>query len=95
MASGSHVFTVMPGNLLYNTTKCAIKKMLRVMSKDFMRQGIRAIAVAPGPTGTELFFKGKSEEMLKTITSFGPANRIGTPEEIANVIDFLSEEGSS
>ena len=104
MASGSHVIlvstsltqasTVMPGYLLYNTTKGAIEQMVRVMSKDLMRQGICVNAVAPGPTGTELFFKGKNEQMLKMIAGFSPANRIGTPEEVADVVHFLSGEGS-
>ena len=86
--------TVMPGYLLYNTTKGAIEQMVRVMSKDLMRQNICVNAVAPGPTGTELFFKGKNEQMLKMIAGFSPANRIGTPEEIADVVHFLSGEGS-
>lgn len=64
------------------------------MSKDLMREGIHVNAVAPGPTGTELFYKGKSEQMLKMIAGFNPANRIGTPEEIADVVHFLSGEGS-
>ena len=104
MASGSHIIlistsltqasTVMPGYLLYNTTKGAVEQMVRVMSKDLMRQNICVNAVAPGPTGTELFYKGKNEQTLKMIAGFSPANRIGTPEEIADVVLFLSEEGS-
>ncbi|OJD29606.1 uncharacterized protein BKCO1_7700035 [Diplodia corticola] len=47
---------------------------------------------SPGPTGTELFFEGKSEQLLNTIngwtwTLFG---RIGEPDEIAEVIAFVS-----
>lgn len=104
MASGSHIVllsstitgasNVMPSYLLYSTTKGAVEQMVRVMSKDLMRQGICVNAVAPGPTATELFFKGKPEPMLKTIASFSPANRIGTPEEVADVVHFLSAEAS-
>ncbi|KAI1374269.1 NAD(P)-binding protein [Hypoxylon crocopeplum] len=100
MAAGSHIIflsttlttasTVMPGYLLYNSTKGAIEQMTRVMSKDLGRKGILVNAVAPGPTGTELFFRGKSEELLKTIANFNPQGRIGTPEEIAEAIVFLS-----
>ena len=32
--------------------------------------------------------------MLKAIAGFSPANRIGTPEEVADVVAFLSGEGS-
>lgn len=67
--------------------------MTRVLNKDVGRKGIFVNAIAPGPTGTELFYKGKSEEMLKTIANFNPQGRIGTPEEIAESIVFVS--GSS
>ncbi|KAI1101482.1 NAD(P)-binding protein [Jackrogersella minutella] len=100
MSQGSHIIfmsttlatasTVMPPYLLYNSTKGAIEQMTRVMSKDLGRKGILVNAVAPGPTGTELFFRGKSEELLKTIANFNPQGRIGTPEEIAEVVVFLA-----
>lgn len=100
MSPGSHIIflstslttasTVMPGYLLYNSTKGAVEQMTRVMSKDLGRKGILVNAVAPGPTGTELFFRGKSDELLKTIANFSPQGRIGTPEEIAEVIVFLA-----
>ncbi|MCJ1474806.1 hypothetical protein MMC13_003466 [Lambiella insularis] len=82
--------TVQPNYLLYNTTKGAIEQMTRVISKDLGHKGIRVNCVAPGPTGTELFFKGKSEQMLKMIAGFNPMNRIGEPEEIADVVGFLA-----
>jgi 3-oxoacyl-[acyl-carrier protein] reductase len=63
--------------------------MTRVMAKDLARKGITVNAVAPGPTSTELFLKGKSEELLKTIASQNPAGRIGKPDEIAGVVASL------
>lgn len=89
-----HTSTVAPNYLLYCATKGSIEQMTKVLSKDLARKGISVNAVAPGPTGTELFYKGKSEELLKTIASFSPHNRIGAPEEIADAIVFLSGEGS-
>ncbi|KAI1080450.1 hypothetical protein F5B20DRAFT_580116 [Whalleya microplaca] len=101
MSRGSHIIflsttlttasTVMPGYLLYNSTKGAIEQMTRVINKDLGRKGIFVNAVAPGPTGTELFFRGKSEELLKTIANFNPQGRIGTPEEIAETVVFLAQ----
>lgn len=81
----------MPGYLLYNSTKGAIEQMTRVISKDLGRKGILVNAIAPGPTGTELFFRGKSEEMLKTVANFNPQGRIGAPEEIAEAVVFLAQ----
>ena len=65
--------------------------LYRVICKDLGRKGVLVNAVAPGPTGTDLFFRGKSEEMLKTIANFNPQGRIGTPEEIAEAVVFLAQ----
>ncbi|KAL8930939.1 MAG: hypothetical protein Q9208_000040 [Pyrenodesmia sp. 3 TL-2023] len=99
MPPGSHVIlvstslcinsAVLPHYLLYNTSKGAIEQMTRVMSKDLARKGIAVNAIAPGPTGTELFRKGKSEEMLKFIAAQSPFNRFGEPEEIAGAMAFF------
>ena len=87
--------TVTPPYLSYVSSKGAIEQMTRVLSKDLARKGIMVNCVAPGPTGTELFYKGKSEQVLNMIKGFNPQGRIGTPEEIAGVVGFLVGEGSS
>lgn len=66
-----------------------------MLSKDLQaKKGIRVNAVAPGPTGTELFYEGKSEQVLKMIAGMNPNNRIGTPEEVADAIVFLAGDGA-
>ena len=68
--------------------------MTRVLSKDLARKGITVNCVAPGPTATELFMKGKSEAMLKMIAGLNPQGRpqgrIGQPDVITGVVAFLS-----
>src|SRR5438876_512662 len=46
--------------------------------------------VAPGPVGTELFLKGKSEEQIAELAKMPPLERLGKPEDIANVVSFLA-----
>ena len=60
--------------------------MTRVMAKDLGRRGITVNAIAPGPTGTELFLKGKPEGVIKGIAAMNPFNRLGGPEEIAAAV---------
>ena len=86
---------ITPNYLLYVSTKGAIEQMTRVLAKDLGRKGISVNAVAPGPTGTELFYKGKSEDLVKMIASWNPAGRIGEPQEIAKAIGFLAGDKSS
>ncbi|CAN8104484.1 unnamed protein product [Discula destructiva] len=67
--------------------------MTRVLAKDLGRPeagGILVNCLAPGPTGTDLFYKGKSEQLVETIGNFSPQARIGTPEEIAEAVLFLA-----
>ncbi|KAI4205746.1 MAG: hypothetical protein LQ350_000243 [Teloschistes chrysophthalmus] len=104
MAPGSHIILLStslcinsgltPNYLLYVTSKGAIEQMLRVMAKDVARKGICVNAVSPGPTGTELFYKGKSEQLINTIAKSSPFNRLGEPDEIADVMAFLSSNES-
>lgn len=105
MPEGSHIVlistsqctatTVTPPYLLYNATKGAIEQMTRVMSKDLAGKGICVNAVAPGPTGTDLFYRGKTEQVLKMIAGFSPMGRIGKPDEIAEAIVWLGSGSSS
>jgi 3-oxoacyl-[acyl-carrier protein] reductase len=68
--------------------------MTRVLAKDLGRQGINVNVVSPGPTATELFLKGKSEQLIKAIASANPYNRIAEPEEIADVVAFMASAKS-
>ena len=90
----NHASTVTPPYLVYCASKGAIEQMVHVMSKDLGAKGISVNAVAPGPTATDLFLKDKSEQMIKTIAGFNPHNRLGKPEEIADVMLWLSGSGS-
>lgn len=87
--------SIAPAYLLYTSAKGAIEQMTRVMAKDLGRKGICVNAVAPGPTTTELFLEGKSEQLLKSIAGNSPFNRIAKPDEIVGTIAFLCGEGSN
>lgn len=105
MPSGSHIIfistgvchhsSVSPKYLLYAATKGAIEQMTRVMAKGLAAKGIIVNAVAPGPTATELFYKGKPEGLINTIKSWSPFNRLGEPEDIANTVKFLASGDSA
>ncbi|KAH8689156.1 putative oxidoreductase [Talaromyces proteolyticus] len=100
MPSGSHIIfistslchssTVMPIHLAYCSTKGAIEQMTRILSKDLAPKGIVVNAVAPGPTATELFMRGKPDAMVEAIKKQSPFNRLGAPDEIAEAIVYLS-----
>lgn len=79
----------------YIASKAGVEGLVHVLANELRGRNITVNAVAPGPTGTELFFNGKSEEQINAIANLSPLERIGTPEEIANVISMLvSEDGN-
>ena len=50
---------------------------------------MRVNAIAPGPVDTELFRAGKTDEAKARSAALSPFNRIGTPDEVAEVVAFL------
>lgn len=105
LPSGSHVIllstslcgvsTITPNYLLYTSSKGAVEQMTRILAKDLGTKGINVNAVAPGPTATDLFFNGKTQQLVDMIASTNPFKRLGQPEEIARAIAYLSGEGGS
>jgi 3-oxoacyl-[acyl-carrier protein] reductase len=74
---------------VYAATKAALELMTQIMSKEMRGRNISVNAVAPGPTATKLFLDGKPPELLDRIAKLNPFERIGTPEDIVEVIGFL------
>jgi 3-oxoacyl-[acyl-carrier protein] reductase len=86
---------VVPGTGPYAATKAAVESLVRAMSKELSGRGVRVNGVAPGPVDTDLFNAGKTEEVKQRMAAFSPLNRIGRPEEIAEVVRFLASDQAS
>ena len=76
----------------YCATKGAVEQLTRVFSKEVGARNITVNAVSPGPTDTELFNQGKTDEAVEKLASMSPFNRIGEPVDIARVVAFLVSE---
>ncbi|MGO4292779.1 SDR family oxidoreductase [Chitinophaga sp. RAB17] len=76
----------------YVATKAAVEQLTRVFSKEVGPRGINVNSVSPGPTNTELFTNGKSEEVIARLASLSAFNRIGEPDDIAKVVLFLASD---
>ena len=80
---------MLPGYATYVATKAAVEQLTRVFAKEVGKRGINVNSISPGPTNTELFTNGKSEETISRLASLSAFNRIGDPQDIANVVLFL------
>lgn len=83
---------MMPGYSTYVATKSAVEQLTRVFAKEIGSRGINVNSVSPGPTNTELFTNGKSQETMDRIASLSAFNRIGETSDIAPVIVFLASD---
>jgi 3-oxoacyl-[acyl-carrier protein] reductase len=76
------------GQANYAAAKAGVQAMMRVVSREAAKRGIRANAIAPGVVDTAMAAtipESVRAEMLKNV----PLGRLGTTEEIANVALFL------
>jgi NAD(P)-dependent dehydrogenase (short-subunit alcohol dehydrogenase family) len=81
------------GMPLYGSTKAALQLLTKSWAAEFGPSGVRVNAVSPGPTLTE--GTQPMGELLAQSASEAPANRVGTPEEIAAGIVFLASDAAS
>ena len=55
------------GYAVYSATKAGIEVMTQILSREMRGRNVTVNAVAPGPTATELFLKGKSCVLFTTV----------------------------
>ena len=89
-SSTSVIGRALPGYSVYAATKAAIEIMTNIFAKELRGRNITVNAVAPGPTATDLFLNGKSEQAIEQTAKLSPLERLGTPEDIANTVSFLA-----
>lgn len=75
----------LPGQTNYSAAKGGIIAATKALAQEVARRGITVNAVAPGFIKTDMT-EGLDENELKKLI---PANRFGTPEEVADLVAFL------
>lgn len=87
--SSSVLPMALPGYAAYAASKAAVEAFTKILAKELRGREITVNAVAPGPVATDLFFEGKSPEVVDRLAKLNPFERIGEPEDIARVVSFL------
>jgi NAD(P)-dependent dehydrogenase (short-subunit alcohol dehydrogenase family) len=89
-----------PGQAAYNVSKAGLLILTKSIAVDHAGDGIRAVSVCPGTTRTPLVEQAirsatDPEAHERWLASSRPANRLGTPEEIAAAIVFVASDQAS
>ncbi|GMA33019.1 SDR family oxidoreductase [Litorihabitans aurantiacus] len=84
------VTTQLPTYGAYAASKGALEAMVLVLARELRGRDVTVNAVAPGPTATDLFLTGKTDEQVAALAAAPPLERLGTPEDIAAAVSFLT-----
>lgn len=76
------------GEAIYAASKAAVETLTKVMAREFAPMGITVNVVGPNPIATDLI-KGVPEGKVKALLKRQPIPRMGTMDDVANVVDFF------
>ncbi len=95
-------------NMAYSVTKAAELSLSRAFADIWAARGVLVNSVSPGPIAGDLWLAeggladqnaqargGTREEVLESVAARQPLGRLGTEQEIADVIVFLCSEPAS
>jgi len=84
-----------PSRFVYGTTKAAVIGLTKAVAADYISRGIRCNAICPGTVETpsrddRLRAQGDYEKARAAFVARQPIGRVGTPEEIADLVVYLA-----
>ncbi|MEU0483372.1 SDR family oxidoreductase [Streptosporangium sp. NPDC006013] len=88
--STSVIGLALPGYGAYVASKGAVEGLTLILARELRGRDITVNTVAPGPTATDLFLKGKDEETVARMAAQPPLERLGRPADIAEAVAFLA-----
>ncbi len=91
-----------PDRFAYSMSKGAIHAMSLSVARDFLKDGIRSNTISPARVHTPFVdgfiaknYPGKEQEMFEKLSKSQPIGRMGTVDEVAKLILYLSSDDSS
>ena len=83
-----------PNQFAYAAAKAGVISFTKSACDPLAKHNVRINSLAPGAIDTDMIHE-ISPEMLEHLRSTTPLQRLGTPEEMANIIAFLLSEDAS
>jgi 3-oxoacyl-[acyl-carrier protein] reductase len=83
------------GSIHYSTAKGGLITFTKGLAKELASFGVRVNAVSPGVIDTKYHETFSTPEVMKSYVAGIPLGRVGTPQEVAQVICFLASDAAS
>lgn len=80
------------GSIAYSSAKGGLSVMTKGLAREFAPHGIRINAVSPGTIDTDYHRQFSTSQALEAAAAATPMRRLGTSEEVADVVAFLCSE---
>lgn len=84
---------------IYGAAKAGLRAFTTTWIKDLKGRGIRINTISPGAIDTPSLRKametGNDETRIEALAAQSPLGRIGSPDEVANVVAFFASEAAS
>lgn len=86
-----------PGHVLYGASKGAVRIMTKDAAMEYAAQGVRVNSIHPGYIDTNMvsYASETTKHSKAELAQATPTGRLGTVEDVANMVLFLASEESS
>jgi 3-oxoacyl-[acyl-carrier protein] reductase len=83
-----------PKRAAYSASKSALHSLTKSITSEYAFNNILTNTISPGFIGTALTYQNNTKEELTLLSAQVPVGRLGTTEEIAKLVYFLTIENT-
>jgi len=88
---------LVPSSAVYSSSKAAIETVTQIMALEWVAQGVRVNAIAPGPIKTDMLtaVEAQMPGVTAVISETVPMKRVADPDEMVGALLYLASDAST